>query len=207
MPMDVEFVVQDAFALVRPQWKIAPTLEDAGYKFAEACKENFKNSSFDKATDLDETEEIDEDAEPRNQRSPAPDGENSSDETQVCPTKSSSTPERPLIKPQESEEGSSDSPDAGSEEENIVVTRPEDERDPEADAEFERELAKMMAESVETRKSERRPALDVALPMRRVARDGIGSEDNSNEAMPFDASKTKFSLLSKRGNRPQVRNC
>ena len=34
------------------------------------------------------------------------------------------------------------------ESEHIVVTRPEEKRDPEADAEFDRELAKLMAESV-----------------------------------------------------------
>ena len=85
----------------------------------------------------------------------------------------------------------------------------ENERDPEADAEFDRELAKMMSESVESRKFERKPLFDVPLPMRRtpVRESAPTAEDSESEtpAPPEVASSTmKFSLLSKRGNRQQV---
>ena len=68
----------------------------------------------------------------------------------------------------------------------------------------------MMADSAETRKAERRPVLDVALPMRRPARDAatIAAEDGSSDAFAAAPNTTKFSLLSKRGNKPQVsRGC
>jgi regulator of nonsense transcripts 2 len=87
------------------------------------------------------------------------------------------------------------------------VTRQEDERDPEAEAEFDRELAKLMSESVESRRFERKPVFDVPLPMRRgpeptVNTDGTG--ENAGENAP---TKTmKFSLLSKRGNKQQTRS-
>lgn len=92
-----------------------------------------------------------------------------------------------------------------------MVTRPEDERDPEADAEFDRELAKLMSESAESRKFERKPVFDVPLPMRRAREAVVNAEDSGNEApppvAPFAPSHTmKFSLLSKRGNRTQTRS-
>lgn len=46
----------------------------------------------------------------------------------------------------------------------IVVTRPEEERDPEAEAEFDRELARMMSESLDSRKFERNLCLTCLCP-------------------------------------------
>lgn len=86
------------------------------------------------------------------------------------------------------------------------MTRPdEDELDPEAEADFERELAKMMSESLETRKADRRPMLDIALPVKRTQRETPGTPQEGIEgAKPISMDTVKFSLLSKRGNRPQV---
>lgn len=94
------------------------------------------------------------------------------------------------------------------EEEQIIVTRQEDERDPEADADFDRELAKLMSESAESRKFERKPVFDVPLPMRRAREPAANAEDSGNEApAPVAPLHTmKFSLLSKRGNRTQTRS-
>src|SRR5436305_123581 len=90
-------------------------------------------------------------------------------------------------------------PESETEDEEIIVTRQEEERDPEAEAEFDRELAKMMAESLDARKFERKPLFDVPLPMRRRDRDA-GEEDRPNPP----ANTMAFSLLTKRGNRQQV---
>ena len=43
--MEVDFVVQDLFAQLRPKWVIATTLEEASKNFAEACKVNFQQSA------------------------------------------------------------------------------------------------------------------------------------------------------------------
>lgn len=93
------------------------------------------------------------------------------------------------------------------EEETIVVTRQEEELDPEAEAEFEREYAKMMAESLESRKFDRKPLFDVPLPMRRKDRDVTSASEFSSEETPPVVAATgtmAFSLLTKRGNRQQV---
>ncbi|KAI7025074.1 hypothetical protein KC355_g1184, partial [Hortaea werneckii] len=101
-------------------------------------------------------------------------------------------------------------PAESDDEEHIVVTRPEDQRDPEAEAEFDRELAKMMAESVESRRTERKPMFDVPLPMRRTVRDATSTADDSGGESPAPAAPgqgtMKFALLSKKGNRQQTRS-
>ena len=92
------------------------------------------------------------------------------------------------------------------EEEQIVVTRQEEERDPEADADFDRELAKMMSESLEARKFVRKPFFDVPLPMRRAQRDGLSAaEDSPVEGPTPPQKKMAFALMTKKGNRQQVR--
>ena len=97
-------------------------------------------------------------------------------------------------------------PGTDSEEESIVVTRQKEAVDPEDEADFEREYAKMMAESLESRKHERKSTFDVPLPMRRKDRDATTTGELwADESAPAAPSGTMaFSLLTKRGNRQQV---
>jgi regulator of nonsense transcripts 2 len=96
-----------------------------------------------------------------------------------------------------------------SEEEHIVVTRPEEQLDPEAEADFDREFEKMMAESLDSRKFERKSMFDVPLPMRKVQRDKTEAVDDDEETAEVEAAPLNtmaFSLMTKRGNRQQVRH-
>lgn len=84
-----------------------------------------------------------------------------------------------------------------------MVTRQEEAVDPEDEADFEREYAKMMAESLESRKFERKPLFDVPLPVRPKTREPlIGGGQDQESAAP--TNKMAFSLLTKKGNRQQV---
>ena len=86
-----------------------------------------------------------------------------------------------------------------------MVTRQEEERDPEAEADFDRELAKMMSESLDSRKFDRKPLFDVPLPMRRAPRDNPNAaEDSQNEGTSTPPNTMAFSLMTKKGNRQQV---
>jgi regulator of nonsense transcripts 2 len=89
-----------------------------------------------------------------------------------------------------------------------VVTRQEEQVDPEDEADFEREYAKMMAESLESRKHERKSTFDVPLPIRRKDRDVSSTNEAWNDepaaANAPPSSTMAFSLLTKRGNRQQV---
>jgi regulator of nonsense transcripts 2 len=48
LPMDVEFIVQDAYNLTRPQWKLITNLDEASQAFGEAVKQNYQSSTADK---------------------------------------------------------------------------------------------------------------------------------------------------------------
>lgn len=54
LPMDIEFIVQDIFALTRPQWKLASNLEEASKAFQLAVAQDQKTSGLDKQAELDD---------------------------------------------------------------------------------------------------------------------------------------------------------
>lgn len=87
-----------------------------------------------------------------------------------------------------------------------MVTRKAEEVDPEEEADFEREYAKMMAESLESRKFERKSLFDAPVPVRPKARETPAPQDieDSGEFETPVTNKMAFSLLTKRGNRQQV---
>lgn len=62
----------------------------------------------------------------------------------------------------------------------------------------------MMAESLESRKLDRRPVFDVALPVRSRPRDSTTMADQSDGGSEAPAPKMAFSLLTKKGNKQQV---
>ena len=85
MPMDMEFVVNDAYTLLRPQWIRVTTLEEAGSLFAEAVKANYKLSAADKAAESAEVDvgnDDDDEADLDGRGSPI-DGEDKSSEDEV----------------------------------------------------------------------------------------------------------------------------
>ena len=196
LPMDMEFVFQDLYSLLRPQWKpILGDLAEASRVFAEACRQNYRDTAMGKVAEPEDADEIDCDLDgsddareiddkPRAADGDADDAKSDGDETK---------------QPADSDE-----------EEHIVVTRPADHRDPEAEADFDRELAKLMAESVDSRRTDRKPMFDVPLPMRRTALNAasLAAEDSGGETpapVAFSGPNTmKFALLSKKGNRQQV---
>lgn len=91
------------------------------------------------------------------------------------------------------------------EDEHIVVLRQAEELDPEAEADFDRAFEKMMAESLDSRKFERRAQFDVPLPIRKIQRMPIEPVEEEPSAVPeAETNKMAFSLMTKRGNRSQV---
>ena len=54
LPMDIEFLVQDIFALTRPQWKLASNLEEASKVFQLAVAQDQKTSGIDKGAEQDD---------------------------------------------------------------------------------------------------------------------------------------------------------
>lgn len=64
----------------------------------------------------------------------------------------------------------------------------------------------MMAESLDSRKFDRKPLFDVPLPMRRAPRDAsTAADDSPSEGTATPPNMMAFSLMTKKGNRQQVR--
>ncbi|KAI0203984.1 MIF4G domain-containing protein [Astrocystis sublimbata] len=204
LPMDIEFIVQDTFTSTRPQWKLATNLEEAAKALQLAIAQEQKNAGINKTVDPDD----------RSIHS-------SSDDDGMDVDDEMGDPEAESDKESESggedEDGDADedaeSPDddrtqshkdSDSEEESIVVTKKAEEFDPEAEAEFDRELAKMMTESLESRKFDRKPLFDVPLPLRARTRDPSVTADPEEQKETVDTMA--FSLLTKKGNKQQTRN-
>lgn len=211
LPMDIEFIVQDVYALVRPQWKLATNFDEALKAFQLAMAQDQKMTGADKAMEQDD--------------GAASDDESSEDENENADELAEAVVEA------DEEASSVDGDDDGEDdldqresaersesedEEEIVVTREEEEVDPEDEAEFEREYARIMAESLESRKFDRKPMFDVALPVR-SKRDlsstateggdggGTGGGGGDGEQSAGGTPTMAFSLLTKRGNRQQTR--
>ena len=203
LPMDVEFLVQDIFSLTRPQWKLASNLEEASKVFQLAMAQDQKTSGVERVVepeDNDSDVSDDEDGmvpdEDEDDESDDDDGEAEDNDQQDTTSRYNSE----------------------SEEEEIVVTREKTEVDPEEEAEFEREFAKMMAESLDSRKFERKQQFDLPLPIKLKPRESTGAGGggeasvaneaagpSSDAAAPPSGEKMAFSLLTKKGNRQQTR--
>ena len=86
LPMDIDFIIQDTYGLVRPQWKLVAELSEAARLFAEAIAANYTQSAQEKATEAeDDAEEsasdeaMEEDGIPEIDDAPS-----SSEEAEVC---------------------------------------------------------------------------------------------------------------------------
>lgn len=63
LPMDVDFLVQDAYSLVRKDWKLITNLEEATHAFAESVKQNYQPSAVDKPVEPEDDDESSSDEE------------------------------------------------------------------------------------------------------------------------------------------------
>lgn len=84
--MDIDFIIQDAFSLTRPQWKLAADFEEAGRAFADLVKQNYRAQEQEKQLEAEEPDdgvssedEADEDELPV----PEMDARSSSDEAEA----------------------------------------------------------------------------------------------------------------------------
>ncbi|KAL1854369.1 mRNA decay protein [Diaporthe australafricana] len=200
LPMDIEFLVHDIYTGTRPQWKLASNLEEATKAFQLVLAQDRKAAGLDGPGLPDQDDESSESSTEDEMAEVDDDDDAEVDEDEVAASDDED----------EDEDDEDDDRRTTSEEsvdEAIIVTRQEEEIDPEEDADFEREYAKMMTDSLESRKLDRRPVFDVALPVRSRPREttmSIDQGDGDSEA-PAPAPKMAFSVLTKKGNKQQTR--
>ncbi|TRX97803.1 hypothetical protein FHL15_001558 [Xylaria flabelliformis] len=186
------------------QWKLATNLEEAAKAFQLAIAQDQKSSGIDKVVDPDEMSirsSSDDDGIDGDGELGDPEAE-SDRESEFGGDDEDGDADDDGEDLDDQHDQSQSYKDSDSEEEAIVVTKKAEEFDPEAEAEFDRELAKMMAESLESRKFDRKPLFDVPLPLRSKTRDPLISTD-SEEQNKDSTNTMAFSLLTKKGNRQQ----
>ncbi|CAN8103122.1 unnamed protein product [Discula destructiva] len=193
LPMDIEFIVHDIYKDTRPQWKLASNLEEASKAFELILAQQRKAAGVGPQ----EIEEQDDEPSGSSTEDEMADVDAEDDADSVASDGGEVVDEEGEVDEQSSSEESDD--------EAIIVTREEEQFDPEWDADFEREYAKMMSEGAETRKLERRPAFDVALPVRSRPRDPTTAGDQADGGAVAPAPKMAFSVLTKKGNKQQTR--
>ncbi|MCJ1402890.1 hypothetical protein MMC11_006111 [Xylographa trunciseda] len=208
LPMDIDFIIQDTYALTRPQWKLVASLEEAGSAFSDAVSQNYKSQEPERIV---EPEDVEDDAssdggdEDERRVPEMDDAHSSSEEVEQEVTLSHQGLSMTYLQYLQTLTNG-DAKHSSDFEEDIIVTRQETERDLEAEAEFDRELAKMMSESIDSRKSDRKQMFDVPLPMRRAQRDtSTAADDSPSEGTATPPNTMAFSLMTKKGNRQQTR--
>ncbi|CAG8551824.1 10052_t:CDS:10, partial [Dentiscutata erythropus] len=181
LSMDIEFMIADLFEMLRPNMILYKTYEEAAEEVDQKLLLNQKAAGgVAKSQDesLEESElssSSSEDEDGREYLGSAVEGEGSDEEQADT----------------EEIEGVDD------DNELVVHTNRPDKISIEEDEEFEREFSRMMTESMESRKYERKPAmLDVAIPMHPKSVDKAADQ--------IDGS-VSFTLLVKKGNKQQTK--
>ncbi|KAG5438446.1 hypothetical protein PCANB_002935 [Pneumocystis canis] len=172
LTMDVEFVLQDTMHLIRSNLKLASSLEEAAKGMDEIINKYIK--PYEDTTDTesfnDEEDEIIDDQEVENQEKEDDLGDNIKNESLHF-----------------------------SEDDEVIVFRRE-QRNREEEEDFDFEFSKIISESLETRKFDRKGIFDLPLPIKRQN----FQINNETESPDILNNNITFTLLVKRGNRPMT---
>ncbi|TGZ85719.1 ARM repeat-containing protein [Ascodesmis nigricans] len=203
-PMDIEFLMQDTFAALRPNWAMHKNLEESAKAFEDAVAKSYtpiidgqtaQEDNEDGSSSEDEDREVEPQDDGEDAREDEVDGEAGSEDGVAVEGDAEAEPQ------------DSNSDSFG--DDDLIVQKREQQLDPEEEAEFAREFAKVMQESLESRKFERKQVFDVPLPIRRAPTAGILTRENTiddesavtSSAEPEKKGMMMFSLLTKKGNR------
>ncbi|KIP08451.1 hypothetical protein PHLGIDRAFT_23490 [Phlebiopsis gigantea 11061_1 CR5-6] len=185
LPMDVEFMVTDSLEAVRPKLTPFKTFEEA----AQVVDEMFNIVLQDAGVPAgDESGDDDDDEE--DERREGRDVEDREDTNETPMDDRAPSPEAVLLKSSSTLENLGPSEDD--------------------EADFEKELAKMVIDNAESRKVDKKTALalwdqTVPPPVLRKKR-GEDAEEGQLNAGPAEGPEVmKFTLFTKRGNKPQMR--
>ncbi|CAG8467472.1 12964_t:CDS:10 [Funneliformis caledonium] len=180
--MDIEFLIADLFEMLRPNMTIYKTYEEAAEVVDKMLIENQKALQDARGAQDDGMEESEM---------------SSTDDDDDYEVQDDEIDGR-LGDAEGSEEAETDEVnEVEGDDELVVHTNRQEKISTEDDEEFEREFSKMMTESMESRKYERKPAmLDVAIPM---------NLKGGDKASDFLDGSVAFTLLTKKGNKQQMK--
>ncbi|KAI0360874.1 ARM repeat-containing protein [Trametes cingulata] len=193
LPMDVEFMLTDSLEAVRPKLAMFKTYDEAAVAVDEMFAIAYQNAGIvtgDAGEDSgEESGEEDDEENGRGERDDEDEDEQVQPDSPV--DERAPSPEAVLLR---------------SKQEHVGPTE-------EDEAEFAKELAKLVTDtSTESRKIDKKTALalwDTALPPPVVRKKKNEEYDEDGEAIPGDSEEDagvmKFTLFTKRGNKPQMR--
>ncbi|ORX47013.1 ARM repeat-containing protein [Hesseltinella vesiculosa] len=185
-PMDVDFMISDTFETLRPHMQMMTSYDEANSEVDVILLDQLKSvqGNDDKVQedgfeDSDGASDSSSDAEDDDEIQDLLDAEDEN---------------------VEENEISSVAPD---EEDEVVVLKSQEQRRKEEDDEFEKEFSKMISDSIDSRKHEKKAAmLDVPIPMNlRGAQDRRSREQDRVS----QTGGMMFTLLTKKGNRQQTK--
>nr|GAT56787.1 nonsense-mediated mRNA decay factor [Mycena chlorophos] len=183
LPMDVDFMLSDSLEAVRPKLEIPASLEAAATAVDEMFNQAYQNSEPDAGSGDDSGDE--------DERHPETEREEDDDDTPESPVdERAPSPDEPVVLSA-----------SNSMQENLGPSE-------EADAEFAKELAKMVTDnSAESRKVDKKTALalwDAAI-LPQAARKKRVDEGDEDGTASEDPNMMSFTVITKRGNKQQTR--
>jgi regulator of nonsense transcripts 2 len=205
--MDVDFMITDTLEMLRPQLSILASYEEANEAVDRMLLEQLKSVQGADGTGKPLLEDGFEESE-------GSDTSSGGEEDDLD-----------LLEAANEEESESEANvgGEGDEEEDVVVLKnKKEELSREEEEEFEREYSKMMSESIDSRKFEKKAAmLDVAIPMHLRGSQGmdvslgtsvtffnilhcVDRRTMAQDTNKAETGKMAFTLLTKKGNRQQV---
>ncbi|CAG8561233.1 3829_t:CDS:10, partial [Paraglomus brasilianum] len=186
LPKDIDFMFTDTLEMLRPNMTMCKTYEEAAEQVDIKLLQNQKVlQSTEDATKSQEDNAEDSEASSESEEDDDEDVQEDELERDVIEDEGSDT------------ESVSEVTAEGEEEEEVVVHTNRPNQSVSDEEEFEREFSKMMTESIESRKYERKPAmLDVAIPMH--------LKRGNDKTLDTDSS-VAFTLLTKKGNKQQLK--
>ncbi|KAK0554209.1 mRNA decay protein [Tilletia horrida] len=205
LPMEIEYMLTDTLEIIRPGLKFKTTFEEAAVAvdqmFALQRTQPAVDDGADEESDDSGEDEEEDEGETRGEEGDEDDDEDAGSDSTV------GEDDQPDLKAQD-----------GVDEEAMEREREVAESVRRADEEFDRELAKLIAESnpsssaTSGQLNKQRKLLDAGLPFlqkasstpfgRSAAVSGSGSGGSSEGSQPEQEGHMKFSLLSKKGSKP-----
>ncbi|RIA79977.1 armadillo-type protein [Glomus cerebriforme] len=186
LSMDIEFMIADLFEMLRPDMTIYKTYEEAAAEVDKMLMENHKALQDAQGASLSQEDGVEE-----SEMSSSDDDDDEEGQDEEMDR------ERGDAERSEEEAETDEVNEEEGEDELIVHTNRQEKVPTEEDEEFEREFSRMMTESMESRKYERKPAmLDVAIPMYLKGAD---------KASDFLDGSVAFTLLTKKGNKQHIK--
>lgn len=214
LPMDVDFMLSDTLEALRPQFRFKKSFEEAAVAVDGMFALHNAKAAASSGPVGEDKEAREADDEAREAEDEAMESQSDSDDEGIGPRhrQDHSTSESEAGDGDEDEEmtnGALDHKDRDEYEDDELITREtqDDLVDQEAEEEFERELAKMMAESNPMQSStvnrNQRGLFDVGMPFIKKNTNGAAISMESVVNSP-DNQHMRFSLLSKKGNKNQT---